>query len=201
MPVQVFSNRQPGIDRQPGRRPPGSGGQMSTGTAVLIAVVVLVVVLAVLAAVYMRNRRAALQERGGRLRAERDLTQRERLHDKLDLRPLSDESRRRYAAEWADVQRGFVDDPGHALDRADGLVGRLLAERGYPTEDRGVQEAALSVEHAAVLDRYREAHEISTLNSNGKATIDQLRQATVDYRSLVEQLLGTDGGREQREGR
>ena len=186
---------------------------MPTGTAVLIAVVVLVVVLAVLAAVYMRNRRAALQrrfgpeydravqERGGRLRAERDLTQRERLHDKLDLRPLSEESRRRYAAEWADVQRGFVDDPQHALDRADGLVGRLLAERGYPTEDQGIQEAALSVEHAAVLDRYRESHEISALNSNGKATTDQLRQATVDYRSLVEQLLGTDGGREQREGR
>ena len=186
---------------------------MSTGTAVLIAVVVLVVVLAVLAGVYVRNRRAALQrrfgpeydravqERGGRLQAERELVQRERLHDKLDLRPLSEESRRRYAAEWADVQRGFVDDPQHALDRADGLVGRLLAERGYPTEDRGVQEAALSVEHAAVLDRYREAHEISALNSNGKATTDQLRQATVDYRSLVEQLLGTDGGREQREGR
>ena len=183
---------------------------MSTGTAVLIAVIVLLVVLAILAAVYVRNRRAALQrrfgpeydravqERGGRLRAERDLAQRERLHDTLDLRPLSEESRRRYAAEWADVQRGFVDDPQHALDRADGLVGRLLAERGYPTEDRGVQEAALSVEHAAVLDRYREAHEISALNSNGKATTDQLRQATVDYRSLVEELLGTDGGREQR---
>jgi hypothetical protein len=72
---------------------------------------------------------------------------------------------------------------------------------GYPTEDRGVQEAALSVEHSAVLDRYRHAHEISALNNNGKATTDQLRQATVDYRSLVEQLLGTDGGREQREGR
>ena len=185
---------------------------MSTGTAVLIAVVVLVVVLAILAGVYWRSRRAALQqrfgpeydravqERGGRLQAERELVQRERLHDKLDLRPLSEESRRRYAAEWADVQRGFVDDPQHALDRADGLVGRLLAERGYPTEDRGVQEAALSVEHAAVLDRYRHAHEISALNSNGKATTDQLRQATVDYRSLVDQLLGTDGGREQREG-
>jgi hypothetical protein len=186
---------------------------MSTGTAVLIAVIVLLVVLAILAGAYVRNRRVALQqrfgpeydravqERGGRFRAERDLAQRERIHDKLDLRPLSEESRGRYAAEWADVQRGFVDDPQRALDRADGLVGRLLAERGYPTEDRGAQEAALSVEHARVLDRYREAHEISALNNNGKATTDQLRQATVDYRSLVEELLGAVGGGDQQEER
>src|SRR5512135_2540130 len=135
-----FSNREAGRDRQPGRRPRRSGGQMSTGTAVLIAVVVLVVVLAILAGVYWRNRRAALrqrfgpeydravQERGGRLRAERDLTQRERLHDKLDLRPLSEESRRRYAGGVGRRTAGFCRRP-RARPGKGGRLGRPAARR------------------------------------------------------------------------
>lgn len=186
---------------------------MSTGTWVVILVVAAVVLLAILVALYLRNRRTKLQRRfgseyeravqaqGGRLKAERDLAQRERLHDKLDIRPLSDESRERYAREWAGLQRGFVDDPKGALGKADLLVGDLLAERGYPTNDRGAQESALSVEHAHVMDRFREAHEISERNSRGEADTEQLRRATVNYRSLVDELLGADarqGGREER---
>src|SRR5512144_1716500 len=108
---------------------------MSTGTWVAIAIVAAVVLLAILVALYLGNRRTKLQRRfgpeydraveaqGGRLKAERDLTQRERLHDKLDIRPLSDKSRERYATEWAGLQRSFVDDPRQTLSKADLLVG------------------------------------------------------------------------------
>jgi hypothetical protein len=176
---------------------------MTNGTIVLITVLV-VLVVAVGAAMYLRSRRTALQRRfgpeyervvdeeGGRFRAEQQLTKRERMHDQLDIRPLSQSSRQRHSAEWADIEQLFVDDPRRALERADVLVAKLLEERGYPTDDRQKQEAALSVEHANVMEQYRKAHEISELNAQGTATTEQLRRATVDYRSLIERLLADD---------
>ena len=173
-------------------------------TTVVVLIVLVVVVLAVLAALYVRSRRTALQRRfgpeyerlvaeeGGKLRAEKELADRERMHRKLDIRPLSETSRRRYSSEWSQLQQLFVDDPRQALARADQLVTSLLDERGYPTDDRRAQEATLSVEHAQVMERYREAQQIRALNERGEASTEQLRRATVDYRSLVEQLLSPD---------
>jgi hypothetical protein len=184
---------------------------MSTTTTVLL-VLLAVAVLAVLGWVYLRSRRAALKRRfgpeyerlvaeeGGKLRAEQELAERERMHRKLDTRPLSESSRRRFSSEWSEIQQLFVDDPRLALTRADSLVTNLLDERGYPTDDRRAQEATLSVEHAGVMDRYREAHEIRTLNDRGEASTEQLRRATVDYRSLVEQLLSADAPASARNG-
>ena len=178
---------------------------MSTATIVLV-IVLIVAALAIATALYLRNRRATLQRRfgpeyeravdehGGRFRAEQELTKRQRMRDELDIHPLSARSRERYRAEWAAIQQLFVDDPPQGLARADRLVTDLLGERGYPADDRRKQEATLSVEHAGVMDRYREAHEITALNTRGHATTEQLRRATVDYRSLVEQLLADGAG-------
>jgi hypothetical protein len=188
----------------------GTGDSMTTGNVVLITALV-ILVIAVGAALYLRSRRTALQrtfgpeykrvveEEGGRFRAEQELVKRKRKHDQLDIRPLSEASRQRHSAEWSDIEQLFVDDPRQALERADGLVAQLLEERGYPTDDRRWQEETLSVEHATVMERYRNAHEVSALNAEGRATTEQLRRATVDYRSLVEQLLAPDPETSRRE--
>jgi hypothetical protein len=71
----------------------------------------------------------------------------------------------------------------------DDLVGRLVADRGYPTDDYERQLAVLSVEHARPLAHYRDAHEIFLRGQEGKASTEELRQALVHYRALFADLL------------
>lgn len=181
---------------------------MSPIEVVLIIIVVLAVVAAV-AVVWVGSRRRALRTRFGpeydrtvaeqesRAAAERELRERERRHAELTLRPLSAESRGRYAAAWAEIQARFVDSPAEAVGAADDLVTRLIAERGYPTTGYDDQLARLSVEHARTLTHYRDAHEIQLRNERGEASTEQLRQAVVHYRELFADLLGENPVRQQ----
>ncbi|WP_316778727.1 hypothetical protein [Streptomyces sasae] len=171
--------------------------------AIVIAVVVVVVLIA-LALAFFRRRRA-LRERFGpeyertvddadsRLAAERELSMREKRHDKLDIKPLPDGLRERYARDWDDVQHEFVDRPEDAVHDADRLVTSLMQARGYPTGSYDQQLKDLSVEHGRTLEHYRTAHEIDLLSTGHKATTEQLRSAMVHYRSLFDELL-LDGG-------
>jgi hypothetical protein len=173
-------------------------------TQIVVIVLVIIIVLAVAAALAVVGRRRSLRQRFGpeydravaeqdsRAGAERELRQRQRRHAELTLTPLSDESRARYAADWEEIQAQFVDSPGEAVNAADELVTRLVAERGYPTEDYEDQLAHLSVEHARTLGHYRDAHEIHLRNVRGEASTEQLRQALVHYRALFADLLGED---------
>jgi hypothetical protein len=174
-----------------------------SSTQVVLIIVVLLAILAVGAGVWYVSRRRALRNRFGpeydrvvaesdsRTAAERELRERERRHDELELRELDPESRERYAASWEEIQARFLDDPNEAVREADELVTRLIAERGYPTDDYDEQVAHLSVEHARTLGHYRDAHEISQVSERGEATTEQLRQALVHYRELFADLLGT----------
>lgn len=174
-----------------------------SSTEVAIVVVVVVVVVALLAAVWLNMRRQALKKRFGpeygRLAEERgqaaagkELRERERRHDKLELRPLTDASRQRYQAAWTELQTRFVDQPEETVASADQLVTQLVAERGYPTDDYDEQLAQLSVDHARTLDHYRYAHDVYLRHQHGAATTDQLREALVHYRALVADVLGTN---------
>jgi hypothetical protein len=175
-----------------------------SSTQIVVIVLVIIVVLAVAAVLGVMARRRSLRQRFGpeydravaeqdtRGAAERDLRDRERRHAQLTLTPLSDESRARYAAAWEETQAQFVDSPGEAVNAADELVTRLVAERGYPTENYEDQLAHLSVEHARTLGHYRDAHEIHLRNVRGEASTEQLRQAVVHYRELFADLLGED---------
>src|ERR1700723_2231866 len=110
---------------------------------VIILVVVAVAAMATTAAVRQR-RRVALQDRFGpeydrtlRTRedqrtAESELRDRQRRRAELDIKPLTEASRVRYAEEWRTVQEHFVDQPGEAVGQADILVNQVMAERGYP---------------------------------------------------------------------
>ncbi|MBX9387540.1 hypothetical protein K5M73_04695, partial [Streptomonospora halotolerans] len=89
-----------------------------------------------------------------------------------------------------------MDTPAEAVRDAHDLLTRLMTERGYPTEDDDRRIAALSVEHAGTLDRYREARAISRRTGTGEASTEDLRHAMVHYRALFTELLanGTTGG-------
>ncbi|MEU6711034.1 hypothetical protein ABZ897_06080 [Nonomuraea sp. NPDC046802] len=172
-------------------------------TFVWVAVVVAVVALAAVGYFVLRQqrRRAHLRERFGpeyerivaqsdnRREAEQELLSREQRHAELDIRPLSEGSRDTYAHRWAEVQERFVDAPGFAVTEADQLVTAVMAERGYPTEDFRQRVSDLSVGHAATLDHYRAAHEISGRAARKDASTEDLRQAMVHYRALFEELL------------
>jgi hypothetical protein len=169
---------------------------------VVITIVIIVAVVAVALVVWLSMRRRQLRDRFGpeydrvvseqdsQLGAVRELRERERRHEELELRPLSDEARERYSTAWQDIQARFLDAPNDAVREAHDLVTRLISERGYPTSGFEEQLSYLSVEHARTLGHYRDAHEISERNDRGEATTEELRQALVHYRSLFADLLG-----------
>jgi hypothetical protein len=172
-----------------------------------VTIVLIVVALLVLAAVFLgvrAARRRKLQQTfgpeydrvvadtGNRTEAERELQERQKRHAQLELKPLTDQSRAKYAAAWEEVQIRFVDDPKEAVSTADELVTALIAERGYPTGDYDERLANLSVEHAATLEHYRSAHDISRRSRDGEAETEDLRQALVHYRALFADLLGEE---------
>lgn len=171
----------------------------STQIIVIVVVIAVVLVLAVAWGLAQRAKvrrrfgseyERLVQEHGGRIAAERELWQRQRRHSQLSIKPLSNEARARYTAEWERVQEHFVDDPAGALGAADALVNRVMSERGYPTEGYDDQLAELSVEHGNVLDHYRQAHDVFQSNERGEASTEQRRQALVHYRALFTDLLG-----------
>jgi hypothetical protein len=168
---------------------------------VIAAVVVVVVVLAVAAAARTRRTKTlregfgreydrTIEHEGDRRAGERELLERQKRHDALDIRPLSPHARERYAQRWQATQTRFVDDPSGAVIEADTLVQQVMKERGYPTDDFEQRAADISVEHPDLVERYRTAHGIAESNERGQATTEDLRQSVRHYRALFDELLG-----------
>jgi hypothetical protein len=174
---------------------------MSSGIiAIVIVVVIIIAALIAVAAVTTRRRRLqqqfgpeyerALSEQNSRLRAEAELTDRQRRVRKLDITPLTEQARQQYAADWVATQEQFVDSPQTAVARAYDLVVTVMTERGYPTEDTDQLASDLSVEHAATVGHFRAAQEITGAAASGGAATEDLRQALIHYRALFSDLLG-----------
>jgi FtsZ-interacting cell division protein ZipA len=177
---------------------------MPTWVIVLIVVAVIVLVAAAFLAKMASSRkarRAELQERfgpeydrmvdgGSRSKAERELAERERRHAELDIKPLPEADRTRFAQSWQETQLSFLDDPTKAVHEAESLINKVLTARGYPsTDDLAAREAELSVEHARQLANLRAAQTVSAAATSGEATTEDLRQAMVRYRALFADLL------------
>ena len=173
-----------------------------SATVVVVIVVAVIVVAALLAGLMMAQRRRRLRRRFGpeydrlvgqrdsRLRAEAELTQRERRVRRLDIRPLADEARARYSVQWAGLQEQFVDRPAVAVFASQVLVTAVMKERGYPTYDRNQVLADLSVNHSSTVEHYRAAEQISESGAAGSASTEDLRQAMIHYRAVFLELLG-----------
>jgi hypothetical protein len=174
---------------------------LSIATLIVIVVAV-VVVIAVVSGLLVTRRRRRLQqhfgpeydrlvaERGSNRAAEAEFRKRERRARSLDIRPLSDVARQRYANQWAAIQERFVDAPAEAVAASRALVTAVMAERGYPTEDYDQVLADLSVDHQAAVDHYRAADEISADSASGAASTEDLRLALLHYRELFRDMLG-----------
>lgn len=168
----------------------------------------LAVLVAITAVVWlaMRNRRSAqLKSRFGPeyrrvARAEGDAGQaesillaREKRVKRLDIKPLTETQRNEFADMWEHAQAEFVDDPVAAVTHADVLVQEVMNVRGYPVADFEQRVADVSVDHPAVAQNYRLAHDIAEGNDNEEVGMEKLREAMLHYRALFADLLH-DGG-------
>lgn len=176
---------------------------MATWVWILIAAAVVCVLVLGATWASMRTRRTrGLQDRfgreydrtvdreGGRRGAERELREREKRHDELELQPLSAEARSRYLQKWHATQERFVDDPKGAVAEADELVQQVMRDRGYPVEGFDQQAADISVEHPDLVEKYRTAHGIAMASERGTASTEDLRHSVRHYRALFVELLG-----------
>ena len=130
---------------------------MDSGTLVLILVVAMVVVVLLLLI------RAAGT---GRRRPQ--------------LRPLTPESRERYAGEWGEIETKFVDAPEQAVREAEALVMSVLRERGHPLTERDLPPDV------------QQAHKLG-FSSGGDRT-EGMRQALLHYRSVMERMVSDQKG-------
>src|ERR687892_2017619 len=135
---------------------------------VIAAVVAAVVVLAfAISAARRKRRRDHLQERfgpeydrtvssEGRRDAERRMSDVEKEHEELDIRPLTPAARDRYVDEWRQAEARFVSDPEDAARSAERVVHRVLEDRGYPTDvEPEYRVAHVAADHPEVVERYR----------------------------------------------
>jgi hypothetical protein len=131
----------------------------------------------------------AVQEGGSKQKAEAALDQRAERVEGLHIRPLAPGDRVRFVESWGRVQGRFVDGPGSAVTDADQLLGDVMSTRGYPVSDFEQRAADISVDHPLVLENYRAAHQCALLQTTGKASTEDLRQAMIHYRTLFEELV------------
>jgi hypothetical protein len=180
---------------------------MATWVWIVIAVVAALVLLGVVWNATRARRTRSLKESfgpeydrtveqaGGTRAAERELRGRQKQHEKLDIRPLSRESRDRYVRRWQSTQTRFVDDPKGAVAEADVLVQEVMEERGYPTKDFERRVADISVEHPELVEKYRTADGIARASERNEASTEDLRHSVRHYRALFAELLEVDGDR------
>src|SRR5438477_12755483 len=90
---------------------------------IVIAAIVVLFLIGIVASVVRRRRLrsrfgpeyARTREERGRLGTPGELRGREKRVDRLDIVPLSQTARQRYAQQWRMVQTKFVDQPSDAL--------------------------------------------------------------------------------------
>ena len=169
----------------------------------IVIVVALVVIVGIAVIAWQRSRRARLRETFGpeydraladaptRREGEAQLEERRKRREQLEIRPLSAEAAERYRGEWQGLQGRFVDDPVGATRDADRLVQQVMSERGYPMDEFESRAELISVDHPTVVENYRKAHSAYLAYDRGDASTEDLRLATVHYRSLFDELVET----------
>jgi hypothetical protein len=181
---------------------------MNTLTLVIIGFVAAGVIIAIVAGIMLwsRSRRTeqlrakfgpeykrVARAEGDAARGEQVLLDREKRVKKLDIKPLTTEQRNQFADRWEHAQAEFVDNPAAAVAHADVLVKEVMNVRGYPVADFAQRVADVSVDHPAVAQNYRLAHDIAIQHEHSDVGMEKLREAMLHYRALFADLLH-DGG-------
>jgi hypothetical protein len=175
---------------------------MPTNT-VIAAVLLIALVIGVVAWLVMQKQRTlklkqrfgpeydlTLSEHGSRVRAEAELTSREKRVAGLEIVPLTPADALKFTQAWSTLQGRFIDNPKGVVLDADHLVRELMAKRGYPMGDFEHRAADISVDHAGVVATYRAAQAIAARDERSEADTEELRKAVVHYRTLFDELLG-----------
>lgn len=97
------------------------------------------------------------------------------------LRALPPEARDRYIHEWDDIEAKFVDNPEQAVREAEALVMSMLRDRGHPLTQRDLP------------DEVQRAHK---LGYSSKDKTEAMRQALLQYRAVMERMMGPEPRRE-----
>ena len=105
---------------------------------------------------------------------------------RVDMVPLSNESRDRYLADWDRIEMRFVDAPKEAVSEADALVMAVLRERRHPLEVHRLPKDVQEARRDASMEK-------------GDRT-EGMRQAMLHYRAAMERIVGAPVHTE-REGR
>jgi hypothetical protein len=182
---------------------------MNTTTLIAVAIVAVILIAFVAWLAYGANQSkrlrqrfgpeydAVLQRTGSKAKAEAELRRRQKRVDRLEIVPLAPAEVTRFSQAWTHLQSSFVDDPKGVLIEADRLVRDLLAKRGYPEADFELRAADISVDHPVVVNNYRAAQRIVSLDQRGEASTEDLRKAVVHFRALFDELLGATHARDQ----
>ena len=180
---------------------------LDSNTLILVAAAAVVVIAGIAWLAWQAHQSRRLRDRfgpeydavarrlGSKAKAEKELRQREKRVDKFEIVPLSSAEIARFSSAWTRLQGSFVDDPKGVLIEADRLVRELLAKRGYPVADFDLRAADISVDHPIVVNNYRAAQRIVSLDQRGEASTEDLRKAVVHFRALFDELLGVNRSR------
>jgi hypothetical protein len=170
---------------------------------IVVAVILVLLIAGVFLAPFLTRRKRSKQLRdqfgpeydltvlalGDEKKAQMELEERRKHVEALDIHPLTVNQRKRYLADWADVQSKFVDEPGNAIVNADRLIMEVMQLRAYPVSDFEQRAAELSVNYPDLVSNYRAARVIALKNAQNQANTEELRQAMICYHSLFEELL------------
>ena len=124
---------------------------------------------------------------GNRRDAEAKLDERTQRVEGFHVRPLAAADRSCFEESWSGAPARFVDGPAGAITEVDLLLGDMMSIRGYPVSNFEQPAADVSEDHPLVLENDRDAHEIAVRQV--QASREELRQATVHYRTLFEELI------------
>jgi hypothetical protein len=126
-----------------------------------------------------------------RERAEAALAERVRRRGDVWLRDLDPPEREQAEAAWSAVVALFVESPAGGLHQADVVVSEVMRGRGYPVERFEDGASMISLDHPDLAQYLRAAHRVAVWADAGElADTEQMRQALVVYRHVLDALLG-----------
>jgi hypothetical protein len=178
---------------------------LSNPTVIIVGLVVLLIVIGLIGMAMGRQRRTkrlqeqfgpeyerTLKKLGDKREAESDLEGRLAHVNTLNIRPLTAEETNRYALQWQDIQREFVDEPLLSLQKGDRLIREVMKARGYPVEDFEQRVADISVYYPELVADYRGMHQIAIKDGPESASTEEIRKAMIHGRALFENLISTE---------
>lgn len=106
------------------------------------------------------------------------------------IRPLTEDARVRFMADWRRTRVRFLEDPERAIHEADRLVNELMYTRGVPAWTLDHDQATLLAKSSPELEQhYRKARKIAAIAEKGQHSDHELQQAFSSYKVICQRML------------